>query len=52
MSNAFDLERQAKAQFERAIDLRCPTRDSGGARCTADARPEHAHRYREEDLPA
>ena len=41
-------------RFNRARSLaqalRCDALDSGGARCTADARPEHRHRYHSADL--
>ena len=51
LSRALDLERQAEHDRQEALVKRCPATDSGGARCTADARPEHAHRHRQEDLP-
>lgn len=33
-----------------ALSLRCKTWDSGGAQCTADAQPEHRHRFDDGDL--
>lgn len=43
--------RAAHLALQMAHHLRCTERDSGGAQCTADAKPEHRHRYHEEDLP-
>lgn len=45
------MERRLAEAARQAVELRCSSEDSGGARCTADAQPEHAHRYRIEDLP-
>lgn len=45
------LEQAAQRGKVRAEALRCSAEESGGARCTADAQPAHAHRYRIEDLP-
>jgi hypothetical protein len=49
--NAEDLERQAHVLREESDGWRCRAEDSGGARCTADVKPEHAHCYDEKDLP-
>jgi hypothetical protein len=36
----------------QALNMRCAVRDSGGARCTADALPPgHVHRHDPVDLP-
>lgn len=52
-AEALDRERQAHDDRMAALNLRCPALESGGAaRCTADATPEHVHRYRTEDLPS
>jgi hypothetical protein len=51
MEWAATLERNANMLRERALAIRCPVRDLGGARCTADAQPEHEHRHEQEDLP-
>jgi hypothetical protein len=45
------MEQRAEMLRQEAMRLRCSTEDSGGARCTADARPDHAHRHHQEDLP-
>jgi hypothetical protein len=50
MQNARDLERQAQALRQEALDARCREM-LGGARCTADLMPEHAHRYHAGELP-
>ncbi len=51
MIAASELERQAAEFRSDALTMRCMTEDGGGARCTADGQPEHAHRYEQEDLP-
>jgi len=43
-SLSLDLDHWAEA-------IRCPERDSGGVRCTADRKPEHKHRWNKEDMP-
>ncbi len=37
---------QAQRDMQAAENARCLREDSGGVRCTADAEPEHDHRYR------
>ena len=51
MRGARELEQEAERWRRHALDLQCDVEESGGARCTADREPEHAHRYRQEDLP-
>ncbi len=41
----------AERGLKAAAALRCPERESGGAQCTADAKPDHRHRCHEADLP-
>lgn len=45
------MERRLEEARRQAVELRCSVEDSGGSRCTADAQPEHTHRYRIKDLP-
>lgn len=51
MLKADELERLADGLRDKALVVRCPSEDSGGARCTADNVPGHAHRYDSADLP-
>lgn len=44
-------ERLAQVSKRKALALRCEALEGGGARCTADARPAHDHRYDAADLP-
>lgn len=48
---AEELNRRAERERKAALAWRCQEMSSGGARCTADAKPEHQHRYRPEELP-
>lgn len=49
---AESLRQRADIERDAALARRCPEFDSGDAQCTADAFPEHKHRYRPEDLPS
>lgn len=49
---AQEVAEAARRAQVQALEMRCAVRDSGGARCTADAFPPgHAHRYDPADLP-
>jgi hypothetical protein len=45
------MSQKIEERKTRARAGRCGA-DSGGAQCTADAHPEHAHRWSREDLPS
>jgi hypothetical protein len=51
MTDAAEMEHAANALRSKALNTRCSTEDSGGARCSADALPAHDHRYDREDFP-
>lgn len=48
---AYHRARHADEAMRQAKALRCRELDSAGAQCTADAEPEHEHRYLDDDLP-
>ena len=51
MMDAAGMEYAANALRDKALNTRCSTEDSGGARCSADVLPAHDHRYNREDFP-
>jgi hypothetical protein len=51
LMEARELRAAADALQDKALTERCSVEDSGGARCSADALPTHAHRYEREDFP-
>lgn len=52
MIDARAMEQEAARLRDQAVAMRCTEEDSGGARCSADALPSHAHRYAQEDFPS